>query len=255
MQFTGELNNVSLANVLQLVASGGLTGKIILSDDPKQALICFEKGQIVHAEMEKEKGPEALMEIFLWQRGNFSFLEGDLAGTPSSFGAVVDADTLKNLIESGLHYAEQKAFLARQNIQENTILKRKADPEQVEDADAKLLLGFLDGRLALAQALAKSQLTGIQGVAAVYRLLSQGMVDVVEGVVAPKGQTINLPDWVSARLRQDNRDLSQAIVDMVIWVDRVKCWMYQADADLQVVRKNMAQCREQKDANQSTADN
>ena len=43
---------------------------------------------------------------------------------------------------------------------------------------------------------------------------------------------INLPNWVIERLKQDNADVSQAVVDMVIWVDRVKCWMYQADAEL-----------------------
>lgn len=255
MQFTGELNSVSLANLIQLIASGGLTGEITLSDDSKQALICFEKGQIVHAETEGDKGREALMEMFLWQRGNFSFLDGDLEGIPRSFEPAASPDTLENLIKSGTRYAEQKAFLARQNIQDKTVLKRKSDLEQAQEGDAKLLLGFLDGRQSLAQALAKAQLTGSAGVEAVYQLLSQGMVDVLDGLVAPKGQAISLPDWVSARLRQDNQDLSQAIVDMVIWVDRVKCWMYQADADLQVVRKNMAQGRDRQDSNQSTGDN
>jgi hypothetical protein len=37
---------------------------------------------------------------------------------------------------------------------------------------------------------------------------------------------------VEARLKQDNPDISKAIVDMVIWADRVKCWLYQADSDL-----------------------
>ena len=43
---------------------------------------------------------------------------------------------------------------------------------------------------------------------------------------------VELPQWVTSRLKQDNPDLTQAIVEMVIWVDRVKCWMYQADADM-----------------------
>ena len=44
-------------------------------------------------------------------------------------------------------------------------------------------------------------------------------------------QEMQLPNWVVARLKQENDDISQAIIDMVIWVDRVKCWMYQTDAD------------------------
>jgi hypothetical protein len=54
----------------------------------------------------------------------------------------------------------------------------------------------------------------------------------VTPVNATKENQVSLPDWVVARLKQDNVDLSHAIVDMVIWVDRVKCWMYQADSDL-----------------------
>ncbi len=47
------------------------------------------------------------------------------------------------------------------------------------------------------------------------------------------GTDINLPDWVMARLKQDNSDISKAITDMVIWADRLKIWIYQADADLE----------------------
>jgi Domain of unknown function (DUF4388) len=50
-----------------------------------------------------------------------------------------------------------------------------------------------------------------------------------------KAANINLPDWVLARLRQDNPNISQAITDLVIWADRLKCWIYQADADLENV--------------------
>jgi len=54
---------------------------------------------------------------------------------------------------------------------------------------------------------------------------------VVVEVQAPEDY-VELPQWVTSRLKQDNPDLTQAIVEMVIWVDRVKCWMYQADADM-----------------------
>jgi hypothetical protein len=253
MQFTGELNTVSLANLIQLIAGGGLTGKITLSDDPKQALICFENGRIVHAEADGNKGREALMAIFLWQRGNFSFLDDDLEGTPRSF-ETTESDTIENLIKSATRYVEQNALLTRQNIQDKTVLKRTSNLEEVPEGDAKRLFDVLDGNLPLSQALTKAQLAGSAAVDAIHQLLSRGMVENMDGAPMPKGQTINLPDWVSARLRQDNHDLSQAIVDMVIWIDRVKCWMYQADADLQAVQKIMAQCREQQDANQSTGD-
>jgi hypothetical protein len=45
-------------------------------------------------------------------------------------------------------------------------------------------------------------------------------------------QQIDLPDWVIARLKQNDPDLSKAITDIVAWVDRAKIWMYESDADL-----------------------
>jgi hypothetical protein len=53
---------------------------------------------------------------------------------------------------------------------------------------------------------------------------------------------IDLPDWVVARLKQDNPDLNQAIVDMVVWADRVKIWMYQSDAELEKITGELASC-------------
>jgi hypothetical protein len=68
---------------------------------------------------------------------------------------------------------------------------------------------------------------------AVHEIISRGLANVVE--FSSREDSIKLPAWVVSRLKQDNPDLSQAIVEMVIWVDRVKCWMYQADADLEKV--------------------
>jgi hypothetical protein len=53
---------------------------------------------------------------------------------------------------------------------------------------------------------------------------------------------IDLPDWVVARLKQDNPDLAQAIINMVVWTDRVKIWMYQTDADLEKITDELEEC-------------
>jgi hypothetical protein len=65
-------------------------------------------------------------------------------------------------------------------------------------------------------------------------------------------QTLNLPDWVIARLKQDNPDISAAIVDMVIWADRVKCWLYQTDSDLAAIIEDLAAVSQ--DSNQHSPD-
>jgi hypothetical protein len=42
---------------------------------------------------------------------------------------------------------------------------------------------------------------------------------------------VDLPDWVIARLKQNDPDLNKAITEMVVWVDRTTIWMYQSDAE------------------------
>lgn len=136
MQLTVELNKISLANLIQLIGTSSLTGKLILAADSasKEALIAFDKGRIIHAQSNSKQGHEALNELLLSQSGTASFVEDDLLGMPRSF--------------------------------------------------------------------------------------------------AGKESDIDLPDWVRARLKQDNSNIAQAITDMVIWADRLKCWIYQADADM-----------------------
>ncbi len=68
---------------------------------------------------------------------------------------------------------------------------------------------------------------------------------------AAKGNQVDLPDWVVARLKQDNEDLSRSIVDMVIWVDRVKCWMYQADAYFERILIELQKEQEENDQDYS----
>lgn len=48
-------------------------------------------------------------------------------------------------------------------------------------------------------------------------------------------ENIEIPSWVAARLRQENPDVAKAIADLVIWADKAKMWMYQADADFEKI--------------------
>ena len=207
MQFAGELSNVKLPNLLQLIGNGGLTGKVTISNETKKALICFEKGQIVHAENEMKRGRDALMELFLWDRGSFSFLEGDSGGMPRSLDTTADSDTMEALMRDGMRYAEQKTFLDRHSVRDNTVLKPRVGIEQSSEPDVRVLLGILDGQLRLNQAVEKAKLTERGATETVYKLVSQGLVEVLDLPVPSKTESISLPDWVSARFKQYNHDL------------------------------------------------
>jgi hypothetical protein len=78
----------------------------------------------------------------------------------------------------------------------------------------------LDGVRTLADALANLNFSRRDFVHTIAIWLSEGLAEMVTPVNATKENQVSLPDWVVARLKQDNVDLSHAIVDMVIWVDR-----------------------------------
>jgi hypothetical protein len=238
MQLTGELSKVSLPNLLQLVRNGALTGKFGLLQGAKTASILIEDGSIVHAEADALLGREALFELFLWLSGTFSFIEIDAVDAHErSIHPEDPEESTDKLIREGQHYAEQKRFLDQLRISGQSVLSpvRDARPPKLTESAQQLLANF-DGRQPLSAILARLSLTRRSQIQSLATLLSEGVCVVVEPQEQESMAQIQLPDWVVARLRQDNPDIAQAIVDLVVWSDRVKCWMFQADADFERIK-------------------
>ena len=237
MQLAGELAKISLSSLMQLVRNGALTGEIALSQGARAATVFIENGRPVHVESDMGDGRDALLELFLWLTGTFSFIEGKLPDIPKTIAADEPVD---RLLREGALYLEQKKYLDQLRITGQSVLMPTESAKQVSNDG---LLARLDGKRTLGQALADAQLTRREYVQAVHRLLSDELVVVNELELPPPDGQINLPDWVIARLQQDNPDVTKSIVEMVIWVDRVKCWLYQADADLARLVDEMTQTK------------
>ncbi|MCC6980857.1 MAG: DUF4388 domain-containing protein [Candidatus Melainabacteria bacterium] len=238
MQLTGELSKVSLPNLLQLVRNGALTGKFSLLQGAKTATVLIEDGSIVHAEADALLGKEALLELFLWLSGSFSFIEIDsVAPEEHSINPEDPEESTDKLIREGQHYAEQKRFLDQLRISGQSVLSPVKDARAPKLPDsARILLASFDANQPLSAILARLSLTRRQQIQSLATLLSENLCVVVEPQEQESMEQTSLPDWVVARLRQDNPDISQAIVDMVVWTDRVKCWMFQADADFERIK-------------------
>jgi hypothetical protein len=242
VQLSGELSKVNLPNLLQLVKTGGLTGKISFSQGARTASVLVSTGFPVHVEAEGHSGFNALMELFLWSSGTFSFSEEPVNPHHITIPPDDPAFAFERLLRDGVMYAEQKHYLEEIGITPKSVLK----PTGTAVTFAKQVLAppgleHLDGRKTLAEALGEMHLTRKEFVNTVASWLVDGLADLVEESEAGTLDRVELPAWVVARLAQDNPDISQAIIDMVIWVDRVKCWMYQVDADFYRIRKQISQ--------------
>lgn len=231
MQLAGELSKISLPSLLQLLRNGQLTGKVCFTQGANTAFVYVSEGKLVHAETDAEQGRAALLELFLWLNGTFSFSEADAATMPHSLSS---EEPIEKIIREGLAYLERKKHLDQLRISARTILvpavKRNLDNPVFQRLDGKTMLGDIAAALNLKR---------FDYIDCVYELLAHGYASVVEPPA--KDDVVQLPAWVVSRLKQDNPDISQAIVQMVIWVDRVKCWMYQADADLEKVIGDLGQ--------------
>lgn len=239
MQLTGELSKINLPNLLRLAKNGGLTGKIALLQGTKAASIFLENGNVVHVETDEAIGKDGLMELFLWACGSFSFIEESVKDIQPTFNPASSEDSTDNLLRDGIVYLEQKNYLDQLRITGKSVLEptelafklsEQCLPQPV--LSSLPILTRLNGQSPLQEVLQDFNLSKRASVHAIATLLKQGLAVLIDAP-GPEfaNDQVNLPDWVVARLKQDNADISQAIVDMVIWVDRVKCWMYQADAD------------------------
>lgn len=224
MQLAGELAKMNLASLLRLVRNSELSGKIALTQGVATAFIYFQTGRPFHVEAEYATGKDALMELFLWQSGVFSYIECDVSELPCS----LDTDEpLEKVLKEGVAYQEAVRYLEQLRINARTVFRSN---DSVSD-DSFLLI--MDGKTALSELVQVLGFSRSEYVVRLKQLVASGRAVVVEETASK--ERINLPDWVISRLKQDNADVSQAIVQMVIWADRIKCWMYQADVDMQRV--------------------
>ncbi len=252
MQLSGELSKVNFANLLQLVRSGGLSGRITLLQGARQAVICIEEGYPVHVEAEGVSGKDALFELFLWQSGTFAFSEGAIGSVPRTVAFGPRDDSFDKMLREGQLYAEDKNFLDELGISPRSVLRIAPAYLAEREPGDNPGLDNLDGVRILADALSALGLSRREFVHTVAYWFSRGFVEVAPAHHS-KGNPnqVDLPDWVVARLKQDNEDLSRSIVDMVIWVDRVKCWMYQADADFERILTDLKSDGEEEDEESS----
>ena len=224
MQLAGELAKINIPSLMQMVRNGELTGKICLTRGVNTTFVFVDKGRIKHVESDVCQGREALLELFLWSSGTFSYIDCSVETAPQTISAEEPAD---KILREGAAYAEAKKYLDQLRVGPATVLKQSGKPA----GKPNLFLNALDGHKTVAEVSASCNLTRFEYMRCLHEIIADGQALVVEDA-SDRNEKIELPEWVVSRLKQDNTDVSRAIVEMVIWVDRLKCWMYQADADL-----------------------
>ena len=75
--FSGNLDQFSLVDILQMCCISGRTGKLVFSRDHHHGNVYIHKGALKHAECGIYEGEQAVYEIIAWDYGSFRFDEGE----------------------------------------------------------------------------------------------------------------------------------------------------------------------------------
>ncbi|NIM48067.1 MAG: DUF4388 domain-containing protein [Gemmatimonadales bacterium] len=175
MALTGTFEDVSFAELLQMLSVGNKTGKLTVARPGEQAVLHLCKGTIARAVSKREKGPEVVYQLLGWTRGEFSF-------------EATDEPIVRNVSESteGLILEGMKRFDEWQQVEsempnKDSILRQRASAvnrrfEELSPA-AQTVLPLVDAQRDVATLIRESGLEPAEAVRAVAELVSERIVE------------------------------------------------------------------------------
>ncbi len=81
--FSGDLEKISIGEVVQTIALTKKNGCLILTKNSRQGKVYFRDGIITYADVDRKKGEEAVYRLLSWKNGQFKFDVGAVAKTPN----------------------------------------------------------------------------------------------------------------------------------------------------------------------------
>ncbi|MBI4533901.1 MAG: DUF4388 domain-containing protein [Candidatus Melainabacteria bacterium] len=116
----GDLKNMQVPNLLQSIAISKMTGKLYVHSPNGDAQIFFEDGSPLHAITRETTGDLALIELLLWEEGEFLFFPEERS-TDRSVNKRLDA-----LLMEGITLVDQNQFLTKAHLTQDSYILRKS---------------------------------------------------------------------------------------------------------------------------------
>jgi hypothetical protein len=91
----GGLGEIPLPDIVQLLAQGRRSGRLLVSRNSHRGEIRIEEGRVVDAVTGDVRGEDAFHEIICWEQGAFSFEPGAVAG-----GGTITRGTVELILEA-----------------------------------------------------------------------------------------------------------------------------------------------------------
>jgi hypothetical protein len=179
MALTGTFEDVSFAELLQMLNVGSKTGKLTITRPGEKAVIYVENGAVTRAVSRRDRGPELVYKILGWKTGEFSF--------ERSGEAVVRniRESTEALILEGMKRFDEWARVEEQMPDMYVVLRQRAFAvnqrfEELSE-EAQGILRLVDAQRNVATIIRESGLEPMAAVKAVTELLSEGIVEQWDG--------------------------------------------------------------------------
>jgi len=110
---SGELDEISIVELLQLINSSGKTGRIRLILDDAEATVQFNEGELIRVRYRELKDKKALFALLAKKSGHFSYTKG----IPQGLEFTEPFGDFMGLILEGVQYIDEQDY-AQQNLRE-----------------------------------------------------------------------------------------------------------------------------------------
>ena len=178
MSFQGSLNELPLADIVQLVAVSGKTGMFSLSRSTEKGFVYLQSGQITHAKLGDIEGEDAVYALALWSQGSFQFSPG----IESEAHTISRSNT--NLLMEAARRSDEWKILARkipgtESVPALLARDRSAGPVTLTPEEWTVVTR-VDGRRTIEEIARALRLSSFDVAKTLYGLVTAGLVDVVK---------------------------------------------------------------------------
>lgn len=175
MALTGTFEDVSFAELLQLLNVGHKSGRLSVWRGAERAEIFLSEGEVARAISRRDRGPEVVYRIMGWKAGEFRFERND---------DPVHRDILESteaLMLEGMKRFDEWEHVESEMPEKEVVLRQRAFAvnEQFDSLSvaAQKVLQLVDARRTVATIIRESGLDAQKAMAGVGELLAEGIVD------------------------------------------------------------------------------
>lgn len=175
MALTGTLDDLTFAELLQMLNVGNKTGKLSVARPGERAVLYLDRGNVARAVSRRDRGPELVYKLLGWKTGEFSF--------ESTQEPVVRniSESTEALILEGVKRLDEWERVEEELPDMHVVLRQCAFAvnERFEELsqEAQTVLRLVDAQRNVATVIRESGLEPIDAVKAVTELLSGGIVE------------------------------------------------------------------------------